>query len=49
MGDGLDGGGVVTGEIEGAAFERGADAGCHTAHHCFDNYSIADYLLLPAP
>ena len=33
MRDGLDGGGVVTGEIESAAFEGGANAGGHSAHH----------------
>ncbi len=33
MGDGLDGRGVVTGEVEGAAFEGGADAGGETTHH----------------
>ena len=40
MGDGLDGGGVVTGEVEGAAVEGRADAGGHTAHHFDDTTYI---------
>ena len=31
--DGLDGGGVVTGQVEGAAFQGRANAGCQPAHH----------------